>query len=451
MSRHASHSSQGLPRFLIDLGLSSYLSLTLLFATSLSYFWFGRIPMWFLLTIIGYVGLFFSHAGQVALRTSIQLLLKPIIIPWLAFCMVILMRDAIGGSLRGSFTDRFGLNIASLSMLLLFVSAARLVNPRLFVLCVALVFALPGFVAVAQFSGSHAAWQLPDRISAKSSRDMAYYQTVLRGQTAEDVNRGFERMGRARGLHIFIHKFGVIQGVGATFILGLAAMSFGRRSFGVWHQPILICGLIALAGTVVSYSRSAWLGLMVALAVFLFYSFKGGRIWVVFGVFAVAACSAIGALLLGVLEFEGARRLFYFDIQNINDYSRIASMRHSISQFASNPLFGVGTGADNAGLPTHNLPLRILGDFGILGFVFYAWVWLGIFSLVRGGLRHPLGLVHITAVAFLAALALIGVDMMTHSSGLLHRGAAQSALIGVMLGVMLLSRGRDSHSQRRHG
>jgi len=144
-----------------------------------------------------------------------------------------------------------------------------------------------------------------------------------------------------------------------------------------------------------------------------------------------------------------SRRLAVMDIDNLNDKARFHSWLESLNAFQENPIFGGSSLASNQfELVTHNVPIRILGDFGLLGLLLYTSIWILIvrcaltISKTRETSSRCVG--YTSLAACFTALA----DATFHSSGLLQRDVSQAAIIGACVGMCLNIASKELRSRR---
>jgi O-antigen ligase len=159
-----------------------------------------------------------------------------------------------------------------------------------------------------------------------------------------------------------------------------------------------------------TYARTGWLGLGLAVAVGLFALWHEGRPELVRGLQVVGLGAVVAILLLGfhvvtdpegvggdVGEALGFRFEHLLDLGRIEipggadvpdidaENNRLAVWTEYAERFADNPIRGIGlaTGWNETGFQEpHNLVLELLGETGIIGFLGFVALVL---SLGRGG------------------------------------------------------------------
>jgi O-antigen ligase len=175
-----------------------------------------------------------------------------------------------------------------------------------------------------------------------------------------------------------------------------------------WAPPLVLGGLAA--ASILTYARTGWLGLGLAVGAGLFALWHEGRPSLIEGLRAVGAGALVAVLLLGfhvvtdpegvggdvaeALGFRWDHLLVLGDIQVPGgaaqpdlgaDDNRLAVWTEYAERFTEQPIrgIGLGTGWNEAGFQEpHNLILELLAESGIVGFLGFVVLVL---SLGRGG------------------------------------------------------------------
>jgi hypothetical protein len=417
--------------------ITIFLFLVVFFSVTLSYFWIGPLPAWAGFSTLGLIYLYSNKKSLRVLKDTTRKLIWYIIIPWIIFLFYIALRDTIAGTIGISLTNRIGVNVFSLAAMIFVITACRLLSIKISMLIFSFILFIQGLVGIAQFTGSYTAWTLPDKISAYSSKDVALYDTIVRGKDARMVSQGFEGVGRVRGLHVYVHMFSGYQGVGGFFVLAFGLLFLSRKQLGFTRYLYAFFGFISALAIVLTFTRSVTLGLIIGTLIIFLYYLRKGRFGSIILLCGLAGIGTLALLSTGLLDASQFTRFGDTGLHNASDYERYMSIVLTLSAFLSNPILGAGTGGIDLGLPVHCVPIRMLGDFGIMGFTFYAWVWLGIFLLLIKGLRCRLGTVHLIALAAFGALFVAMIDNLTHSSGILQRGNGQAVIFAFAIGLIM--------------
>jgi O-antigen ligase len=218
----------------------------------------------------------------------------------------------------------------------------------------------------------------------------------------------------------------------------------------------------AVGLTLLSLSRSALAAefALVALARFNLRNFRG---WLIAG----GAIAATLAVALSAVFFYAPlhHRFFHGDTQQVGSFSINVTGRDALwsanwGWFKEKPLIGFGAGASDRmteALPgrgashPHNDYLRILVDYGLVGFVLWMTAYLALLRLtwkrwqaVRGTRVYA---EQIHAAAFLVLLG-VGIAMTVDNPLIeLARMGPLGILVGLSLGLPLVQRGSDQPTE----
>lgn len=217
---------------------------------------------------------------------------------------------------------------------------------------------------------------------------------------------------------------------------------------------------IMLAGIIASWSRGAWLGFVVSMATIAFCLPR--KLW------QSIALSGLSLLLVSALWFGGViptsiqqrvlsstEELFSFsDVRGVDitttNYAiveRLAHWQAAINMAQENPWLGVGLGnyevayeqyrLINWEFPlghAHNYYLNILGEAGIIGFLFYIAMWATIVIITWQVCSHPDLFTRSLAVGMMGSWAYLAfhslLDNLYVNNAFLH--------LGVMLGLLAM-------------
>jgi hypothetical protein len=190
--------------------------------------------------------------------------------------------------------------------------------------------------------------------------------------------------------------------------LSMIGVGRGLVRAPVWAPPLVLGGLAA--ASILTYARTGWLGLGIAVAAGIIALWHYGRPALLIGLRAVGAGALVAVLVLGfhvvtdpdgvggdvaeALGFRWDNLLVLGDIEIPGgadrpdlgaDDNRLAVWTEYAERFADNPIrgIGLGTGWNEVGFQEpHNLVLELLGETGIVGFLGFVAL---IVSLGRGG------------------------------------------------------------------
>ncbi len=134
--------------------------------------------------------------------------------------------------------------------------------------------------------------------------------------------------------------------------------------YGVWACISIFC-------LIMTYSRGAWLGFLLAMLVMLLFTKNFSK---KIGLFIILVC----IIIITTFALPNIKELLIlsFDIQN-QEVSSVASRlfiwNNILNIFSENPIFGIGLKQTYTLLKVepHNDYLRILLELGVLGFILY--------------------------------------------------------------------------------
>jgi len=228
----------------------------------------------------------------------------------------------------------------------------------------------------------------------------------------------------------------------------MASLGYAYRLWSKWRLtrriervsilPVafyIAASVILLAGIATSWSRGAWLGLAVSLAVLAFALPR--RVW---------QSAVLVALLGGILAMLWSANLLpqsvisrinsatqeYFTFTDVRGtkitsenypvVERLAHWQAALDMASSHPVFGVGLGnyevvyseyrLFNWHFPlghAHNYYLNILAETGIIGLLGYGKGWLGIIWLTWRVRRHPDVFARLVAIGLLGSWVYLAV------------------------------------------
>jgi O-antigen ligase len=397
--------------------------------------WPGRVAPLYLLAV-GLAGLVVM-TSQVLLNAIVgvvQRLAVPILLPWVLFILVSAQLSAY----HGTFAEVAGRGVLlPLATMILFVMCAALavvVRPRDLIAILGCIAILEGVVALLQFSGFDWAWRLPVTLVSALGGDPGDPYAV-------SGVRSFEDLGRVRGTLLFVHKFNPVQGALAAILISILLLGRARTRAAAMVMPrptpfVIAAALIAVLGMVLAFSRSTILGLGVAILLVMWREFRVRTLMIAILGLAVVI---VGGQLLDLGEARQYGRLFTVGGSDLNDVVRFQQYSHALETFAASPL--IGQSAEQQGQETlifsliHSVPLRLLADFGLLGFTPYLLVVFGIGRVFWAGAKVPEA--RGMAMIGLAVFIVLMLDSATHSSGLLRADEAQPAFYGVLIGSVL--------------
>lgn len=157
-----------------------------------------------------------------------------------------------------------------------------------------------------------------------------------------------------------------------AIVLAISQDSNVRTRMALWLWVALACVMLVL-----SYSRAAWLQLIVCMAAFLLLA---KRLSLILAVTFLFSFGILGVWLIygsGTLDQVWERGASAFSGRDPTVVWRLQRWKTEIAEFEKSPLIGMGIGK---GFPkyAHNVYLRLLHETGVLGFMtfllLHGWV-----------------------------------------------------------------------------
>ena len=215
-------------------------------------------------------------------------------------------------------------------------------------------------------------------------------------------------------------------------------------------------------------SRSAWLGLLAGLLVFLVLGWRWGR-WVAIALVIMSALAWLvwrddqvtHQLLVDVVSGSGPRTA----LGSLSLKGRLGIWAHTLECIRSHPLFGCGVGTFrlwdatpsavqtvyDTGTPhAHNVFLQVAYDAGLVGLLAYLALVIVAMRYAWAGYRGATGLAYAVAVGGLVALISYHVYGLTDVVAL---GAKPGVLFWGLLGMIAASQrmADGTHSENEEG
>ncbi len=204
------------------------------------------------------------------------------------------------------------------------------------------------------------------------------------------VREGASFGARARGLSGHWMTFGGQLLLEMSLAAGIALAARDRR----WRLGALAVFAVCLVALGVTFTRSAWIGLVVALAVML--GLTRAR-WL-----AALAAAVAAAVWLAPGAWH-ARLVSVFDPANPWNQQRVLMWQAGLHMFRDHPLTGLGlqdlmTAYDRYRLPLatervghlHNVWVQIAASMGVVGLAAFVWLYAALVRTAGRGLRAQL-------------------------------------------------------------
>jgi hypothetical protein len=411
-----------------SVGTTLALAMLITVSTGFDYVWLGPVPGWIIVLAVGFGALVFHRRQLSLLSTILGRLRSQVITPWLALVSVMIVSDVYNDCLPESFSSIIVYDMLALVALLVAATLSACTRWGTTGTFLALVAGFQGLVAIGQYLEIDRAWQISEFLLSYTARGE---QHLLLG-----LSESFEVAGRAKGSSIYVHKFAAFQGVLVAYLL--VAIFCGGRDFvapGRRRWAILILETLAVIGTILTFSRSAFLGMIFAVIIVMSRNFAPAR-WKD-GLFLITFVALVLVALIA-MDVMGSRhflRLFDFSSRDPNNWYRYAVWRHGLEEFARSPILGVGSTIDTVrvGIALHSVPIRMLASYGLFGLACYL---VSVAGVVRTLMRPASTAGLAGVVGFVVGL----IDGSTHTSGFMFADIAQPVLVGVFLGQAVGSR-----------
>jgi hypothetical protein len=204
-----------------------------------------------------------------------------------------------------------------------------------------------------------------------------------------------ERWLRAYGSFGSPNALGIYLAV--IFILGLIIYFYGinndwrKAKYFFMRVGVFLGQIIILSGIILSFSRSAWLGVCLGSLFFIFFGFKIQQNKKIFILNLVKSLIIYGLVVgwffcyLSPLFLSRLSQDNYLEKLSINQ--RQTQITEAKNIFFSHPFLGVGAGiytialAENYSVPSfgfyepiHNVYFLILAEIGLIGFLFWLFI-----------------------------------------------------------------------------
>ncbi len=250
--------------------------------------------------------------------------------------------------------------------------------------------------------------------------------------------------------------------LGTTLVVSLAAsVLLALRARGLLRGAVLTSLPLIVAAIVATETRSVWLG-CVAVGGLLLIALAGRDLR--YGLLLLGAAAAIVGVVVAGSKFVNPSRIEGSQLVEFSFLQRLALMDGALTLFVQRPVFGWGfgqferavrvhvggglfgfwaTGAAE-GLSSHNLPLRLLAETGLVGFGLWLTVWVvwcrRAIRLWREGDDDR----RATALLFLAGLLAYWSETLFHDTSFLPAGNLMTALLAAAVSAQATGRCPDA-------
>jgi O-antigen ligase len=195
---------------------------------------------------------------------------------------------------------------------------------------------------------------------------------------------------RVSGPFSIYMTFGGVLLLGALFLLAHLA-NVRWREVG-WMVP---AGLVMVVALALTYSRNAWLGLVVGALVLVLAGQRAGRTLLALAILVVAAAAVSPPAV-----WQRARSVV--DLRDETARDRVAMWQSGLAMIADHPVLGVGPGQVRAWYAhyrrpqavrpstghLHNSPIQIAAERGLPALAAWTWLWVIFFRHAGGVLAR---------------------------------------------------------------
>lgn len=405
-----------------------FLTILVIITTSFEYIWVGPLPLWLMISLVALLAALFSRQQRGSIAEALKFNGKTLFLPMLLFMLMALLIDVAKGSLADSFSKRYLLNFSLLISMLAVSSMSMLVRRTYILYLLALIASVQGLICIAQFMGSQEAWTLAEKIAALFGR--------IEQDDVGAVN--FASVHRVKGTNLFIHKFTPMQGVLVTFLMVVGLLNFQYKNPLKISMFLMFSAItIGAVGMILTFSRSVILGSLIAIVLVLI---SARNIKMIFAMLLLA-----GSLLVAesIVNIEGGKefsRITDTSMTRSTNASRLHHFNHSKEVFSEYPLIGEPYNPrDSHRVLVHSVPLRVIVEYGLLGFFPYAatlYLLMRKFKKASKSNNEETLEIKIFGKAALYSLMVAFIDNASHSSGFLIRDVVQGVLFALFTGII---------------
>lgn len=404
-----------------------FLSATIVVITSFDYIWYGGIPLWLMMVILGCFVSMLSNKYRRAFRYFATHTFIWFILPWILFVIGVATIDVIKGQIELTLSKRILLNLAVLWLALMIGTWVLRVRPSNVIYILAGIGALQGLLCIAQFYGNDWAWRFPEFVIRKFG---AHFDKSLL------VDEDFFAIQRVRGTHIYVHKFNSMQGMILAFLLTVLILNIRYNNTLKLRTWILVGGtLFTGIGMFLTFSRSTIFGNAIVFSILIAINVRRFSVAVIIIIFIGFAYFAYEYLeLYNAGQFS---RITDFNESRITNKSRIDQYVSAIHAFSKYPVIGGQSAGMTGGNIVHSVPLRLMVDYGAVGILLYVIVIGGILRFLLKCRNKCGGGIYVLSLAGLSSVFVALLDAFTHSSGLLVRDVSQGGMIAAFMGLVM--------------
>jgi hypothetical protein len=314
------------------------------------------------------------------------------------YSTVLLIIDSIHGFFLTSLYQVFLLNLLVVFIGVEFYVYSKNDTKRKGIYMLLIIFLINAIVSFLQALEISPFWELPELINMYFGFDFS--DSSYSGLKFEDLKR-------VRGLFLYIHKF-------SPAIMASCVLFF-------WHgfntkknkKLYLIIGFITLYSSVLSLTRSIFVGLIFGIIIVTFLYYK--RKFFKFSFYFISIILLNQFFMTDDSSFFNRLNQTNTKTVSNNDNYRLQGILISYNNFIDNPIIGSykysQTGLNK--ITVHGILFRILGNYGLIGLFSYLIFLIQIFRIFIKNVSQRF------KVLFIILFSIFFIDLITHSSGLM--------------------------------
>ncbi len=342
--------------------------------------------------------------------------IREIVIICLIYSLVLVTIDTFHGYFVNSVFRIFCLNSLVLYIGVKLFAFAKNDKRGSGLVILLVIFFLNGLVALMQSYGSIFFWELPERFHVFLGSDIS---------ESKYVNMSFDEFSRVRGLFLNIHKF-------SPAIMLLSVVLFWHSITQKKLRIIFFLGaIVTFYASILTFSRSIFVGLIIGIFIIVCKYFSRYLLLLTF-VFLLLVMFPSSSQRnygtgMGIERFTQSNAKMLSN----NDNYRIQGYLMSLDNFLENPLIGSYNYSGNREfekVTVHNILLRLLGNYGLLGLFAYLIFLYRVFKIVFHSSSRKFKFL------FIIIFSILVTEILTHSSGFQFYDVFQFSLMMLLFG-----------------
>jgi hypothetical protein len=336
---------------------------------------------------------FVSFFKEYSTNKSIRKIVNMVVV----YSTILLIIDSIHGFFLTSLNQVFLLNLFVVFIGVELYVYSKNDTKRKGIYMLLIIFLINALVAILQSLEISPFWELPELVN-----------TYIGNDTSDLKYSGmkFEDFGRVRGLFLFIHKF-------SPSIMASCVLFFWHGFHTKTHKILfLIVGFITLYSSLLTQTRSIFVGLIFGFIIVIFLYYK--RKFLKISIYSLLIILSIQFIITDENNFLNRFNQTNTITASNNDNYRLAGIAISLNNFIENPIIGSyrysQTGLNK--ITVHGVLFRILGNYGLVGLFAYLILLIQLFKILLKNISKRF------KVLFILLGSIFFIDAITHSSGL---------------------------------